>query len=189
MIFLYILFGTSILVQSIPQNLDIDVVKVVLTKEGSKFPRFTQLMGVVPGQFLNFKMKRVVMPVFEHIKQIAQPSKTSEVLFNKITSNWEANPKGRILPPWNPREFDKTHMDLLNTSQIQAIETNSKIFYSGEIRLGDPENKLNVQFSLNDDHNIILSSDCNSCSSQKGYPTYDCSTSASCSIDQTSVSV
>lgn len=185
MIFLISIAFLSV-INAIPQNLGLTIVKVPLSRESIPFPPLLHIAGIVEKQLLNFKIQNIVLPVFDKHYQQVLPT-TTQTLITENSDGWQENKDGKLLPIWNPQEFDKDYLDLLNEDQKNLIESSSRISYEGQLRIGSLENLVSVEFGLNTDNNYLLSPECQNCSKgdQKTY--FKCDSSNECEIIEKNV--
>src|SRR5690348_16638252 len=110
-IFTYVILALVGLIKGIPQNLEIEVVRVRLFREASSFPPsfdgLNILQSAIETDMLNYQLTNIYLPTFQTEPQTLQETTNFERILGETATTWTKNNQGRYLPSWNPVEFSK----------------------------------------------------------------------------------
>jgi Eukaryotic aspartyl protease. len=171
--------------RSIPQNFEIDVVRVKLYRKEESFPPqfngLNILASMIDREMAYYELEQINLPVFQESNQNPSLSSHSGRILGETQSGWTQNNQGRMLPPWNPREFNRDYLKLLTEDDKKSLKTSSRANYYGKIKLGAFKSYYDLQFTFQSAENIVIDYSCQNCSGQSSELLYSCEKDHSCS--------
>ncbi len=100
MIFLLIISSIIGLTTAIPQNLEIDVVRIKLYRQGENYPPLFNglkiLESMMNQDMLSYQVEHVYLPVFEESQHKELKNETSKRVLEEIQSGWTKNSKEKL---------------------------------------------------------------------------------------------